>query len=71
MIEHTFQYDDIIRVTADAPKEARPGEIGWIVGIYDDRSRFPLEEFEEGTVYLIEFEDGQDALVHERHLKNS
>ena len=63
-----FDYDDVVRVIADAPSQCRPGEKGWIVGVYEERTGAFLEKFPIGTVYTIEFEDGSSAEVHEKYL---
>jgi hypothetical protein len=65
-----FAYDDIVKVGADAPKEVRPGEKAWIVGIFQERPGTYFRQFPEGVVYTIEFEDGASVEVHEMHLES-
>ena len=64
-----FTYDDIVRVKADAPAELRPGERAWVVGIAADEERHRrgshFDQFPVGTVYLVEFEDGDALDIHQ------
>jgi hypothetical protein len=64
-----FNYDDIVRIKAGRMGSGRGR--AWIVAIIDDRQRFPLREFPPGTVYSIEFEDGDAIDVHEDDLEAS
>ena len=63
-----FDYDDVVKVVKDAPESLRPDQKAWIVGIFVDRSGKYFEQFPEGTVYSIEYEDGSSTEVHEAHL---
>ncbi|MGJ7903513.1 hypothetical protein [Lysobacter sp. 1R34A] len=65
-----FTYDDIVRVAEAADGPLRPGSIGWVVGVFEDRppgahfSRFP-----PGVVYTVEYEDGAANEIHESWLE--
>jgi hypothetical protein len=63
-----FDYDDIVKVVEDAPESLRPGQKAWIVGVFVDRPGKYFEQFPEGTVYSIEYEDGSCVEVHEAYL---
>lgn len=62
-----FTYDDIVRVNSNAPREMRPGQRAWVIGITtaDERSGDHFDQFPPGTVYLVEFEDGDARDLHE------
>lgn len=65
-----FTYDDIVRIAEAADESLRPGSIGWVVGIFEERptgehfSRFP-----PGVVYTVEYEDGAANEIHESWLE--
>jgi len=64
-------YDDLARVKVDAPAHLRPGQRCSVIAVIPDaeRRRFPsLELLPSGTVYFVEFEDGDALDVHERYL---
>jgi len=65
-----FSYNDIVTAKPDAPKELRPGERAWVVGIIEQEGRKDdfLKEFPEGIVYTIEFEDGLSVEAKESDL---
>jgi hypothetical protein len=68
-----FTYDDIVRVSANAPELARPGERAWVIGITEEEERVRFrgshfDAFPPGTVYLVEFEGGDAVDIHESHL---
>lgn len=65
-----FDYDDIVRVRADAPEQPYRGQRAWVVGIAPEhrRARTFLEQYPTGVVYTIEFEDGSSAELHESSL---
>lgn len=64
-----FTYDDIVRVSNSAGKYLRPGSKAWVIGVFLDRpaGRY-FENFPDGVIYTIEYEDGQAADVHESQL---
>jgi hypothetical protein len=65
-----FNYDDIVRVKANARAELRPGERAWIVSVFEQRPKGSyFDRFPEGVVYSIEFEDGSSTEVHEDELE--
>jgi len=65
-----YTWNDIVTAKAGAPKEARPGDRAWIVGMspQEERKGEYLRNFPYGVVYTIEFEDGSDAQVKEDDL---
>lgn len=65
-----FNYDDVVRVRSNAPPELRPGEIAWVVGVFDPRPEGSyFEKFPAGVVYSVEFEDGVSIEIHENDLE--
>lgn len=66
----TFDYDDILKVSDEAPAEHRRGATAWVVGVTppEQRRGAHFDQFPLGTVYLVEFEDGQALDIHESHL---
>jgi hypothetical protein len=64
-----FTYDDIVEVVEGAPDALRPGSRAWVTGVIEDRSELALLRLAEGTLYNIEFEDGEEAVVHESVLR--
>lgn len=67
-----FTYNDILRVAPDAPAEMHPGQKAWVIGItkQEERRGSHFEKFPAGTVYLVEFEDGAAADIHESMLQS-
>ncbi len=63
-----FTYSDIVKARPIADKKLRPGTRAWVVGVLEDRTHFPLEQFTPGVVYTVEFEDGEAVNVHEDDL---
>jgi hypothetical protein len=63
-----FTYDNILKVRDTAKAAERRGEKAWVVGVIDDRARYPLEKFPPGVVYTVEFEDGEAIDIHEDDL---
>jgi hypothetical protein len=63
-----FTYDDVVKVREDAPKELRPGNTAWVVGVFETRPGKYFDIFPEGVVYTIEFEDGNAIEIHESNL---
>jgi len=66
-----FNYDDIVRVRSDAQQKFRPGERAWIVGVIaqDKRIGSHYEQFPPGTIYTIEFEDGDSIDIQEEAIE--
>jgi hypothetical protein len=58
-------YDDIVRIRSTSALIERRGEKAWIVGITEDRTRFPRNQFPPGVIYTVEFEGGDSVDVHE------
>lgn len=65
-----FTWGDIVRISDNAPAIMRPGSPAEIVGISEQHQRHGsyLRQFPSGVVYTVEFEDGNDAGVHESYL---
>lgn len=65
-----FAWGDSVLVAEDAAVIARPGSPAEIVGISEKQERHGsyLQNFPDGVVYSVEFEDGGDAEVHEDHI---
>ena len=65
-----FDYDNIVTAIKGSDPKLRPGEKGWVCGIYEIKTC--SDEFKnkycDGNVYLIEFEDGDAVKVHESQL---
>jgi hypothetical protein len=51
-----FTWGDLVTVIPTAPTRMRPGEVGDVVGITEQKTE---------TIYTIEFGDGRDAEVPE------
>ena len=68
-----FNYDDEVRVIPSAPDSLRPGHKAWVIGITTQEMRLGthFEQFPAGTVYLVEFEDGEATDIHESMLTSS
>lgn len=66
-----FTYADTVLVKPGAPAELRPGQLVSIVGITTDDERIGthFEQFSAGTVYLVEFGDGDALDIHESMLE--
>lgn len=65
-----FNYDDVVRVKDGADEALRPGKTAWVIGVFSDRPPGKhFQEFPPGTVYSIEFEDGDAIDVHEDNLE--
>jgi len=60
-----FTFGDLVETTADAPPIARPGSVASVCGMTTD----PRRNFPAGTIYLIEFPDGEAVEVHESFLR--
>ena len=65
-----FDYDNVVRVVNYADQRYRPGAIAWVVGVFAKKpvgSYF--DNFPEGVVYSIEFEDGEYVDIPEMFLE--
>lgn len=60
-------YGDSVAVATTAPEQLRPGATGAICGVtlQAERRGAHLDQFPEGTIYLVEFEDGEAMDIHE------
>lgn len=60
-------YGDSVAVATTAPEQLRPGAKGSICGVIlpADRRGAHVDQFPEGTIYLVEFEDGEAIEIHE------
>jgi hypothetical protein len=65
--------DDAVYVKAGSPTGMRPGEKGRVVGIVPDELRMGphVAKKQRGTVYLVEFADGELLDVHENVLERT
>jgi hypothetical protein len=63
-----FNYDNIVKVREGAPPESRPGRTAWVVGVFENRLGSAFDAFPEGTIYIVEFEDGTAIDIHESDL---
>ncbi len=66
-----FTYNDIVKASDDARSELRPGEIAWVVGVFDTHPGKYFDKFPKGVVYTIEFEDGTSVEAHESELQKT
>jgi hypothetical protein len=67
-----FNYDEIIRIKKAAPISLRPGQRAWVVGVFlpqDQGGRPYYDQFPAGTVYTVEFENGDAIDIHEDFLE--
>ncbi|GAB3407035.1 hypothetical protein GCM10027318_18410 [Massilia agilis] len=62
-----FTYNDIVRVKGAA--QAPGGQLGWIVGVFEERAGTYFDKFAPGVVYTVEFEDGSATELHENKLE--
>lgn len=64
-----FGFDDVVRVSGGVPAK-RIGAKAWIVGITQADERFGsyYDRFPPGTIYTVEFEDGDSLDVVEMDL---
>jgi hypothetical protein len=67
-----FTYDDIVRVKEEAPSSLRPGQKAWVILVVPAKDRIGayFDQFPAGTVYSIEYEDGEAAEIHENFLES-
>lgn len=62
LLEHVFDYGDIVMIKQDAPLRYKPGSIGNICGIRIINNIETAKQFNQmmnSELYLIEFADGQ------------
>jgi hypothetical protein len=52
-------YRDVVRVRSNAPAEYRPGSTGSVIGITRNYKKLKYKNFPPGTVYLVEFDNGE------------
>ena len=66
-----FTWGDTVIVTSDAPAHMRPGSLASVVGVTSPQERrgSHFEQFPAGTIYLVEFGDGEALDIHENMLK--
>jgi hypothetical protein len=64
-----FDYDDIVTAIETAPASTRPGSKAWVVGVLENPRGELLNDFPEGVVYVVEFEDGNSTEINESHLE--
>lgn len=59
-------YGDAVIVKADAAECFRPGAKASVIGITpsEERRGAHFDQFPDGVVYLVEFEDGEALDVH-------
>lgn len=62
-----FTYDDTVKVKAHAPLDMRPGETASVIGITHEENKRGrhFDQIPAGTVYLVEFEEGDAIDIHE------
>jgi hypothetical protein len=67
-----FAYGEIVRVKDDAPHPLRSGQKAWIILVMlpHDRTGAYFDQFAAGTIYSVEYEDGEAADVHENFLES-
>lgn len=64
-----FTYDDIVKINETCSTSQRRGERAWVIGVLEDRKRFPFVQFPPGVVYTVEFENGDAIDIHENDLE--
>jgi len=68
-----FTYDDFVAVRCDAPVTFRPGQRASVIAIFGSedpiRKTGHFSQFPAGTVYSVEFEDGEALEIHEAMLE--
>lgn len=66
-----FTHAGTVLVKSGAPAEMRPGQMASVIGITIDGERVGSHfgRFPAGTVYLVEFEDGDALDIHESMLE--
>jgi hypothetical protein len=64
-----FTYDDVLVIRKTSSVLEHRGKKAWIVGITEDRERFPRRQFPPGVIYTVEFEGGAAIDIHEDDLE--
>jgi hypothetical protein len=64
-----FTYDDVLLIRKTSPILEHRGKKAWVVGITEDRERFPRRQFAPGVIYTVEFEGGEAIDIHEDDLE--
>lgn len=65
-----FTYDDIVKVVGTASSELRPCAKAWVIQVTEEPRRGSyFDQFPPGTVYLVEYEDGEAVSIHESQLE--
>ena len=66
-----FGFDDTVRIKATAPSPLRAGALASVIMVFPENERESeyLKSFQPGTVYSVEYEDGESADVHESDLE--
>jgi hypothetical protein len=65
-----FSYDDTVRIVRCADEKYKPGAVVSIIGIFKEKpSGSYFEEFPPGTIYTIEYENGEAIDIHESLLE--
>lgn len=65
---HKFDYDDIVRVESKLENHPRQGQKAWVVGVFEKSLGPYFDKFPQGTVYTIEYDDGESIEVAEDNL---
>lgn len=69
-----FTYNDLVRVSKNAPKEYRPGQLGAVCGVNSVSTPARAEELfcqVGSTVYIIEYGDGSSNEIAEQFLESA
>jgi hypothetical protein len=64
-----FDYNDMVRVQKASTDLSRLGALAWIVGVFVERKGPYFDQFPEGPVYTIEYQDGASHEAPERDLE--
>ena len=64
-----FTYNDIVRISDQAPDSFRRGAKAWVIAVIIDRKRIPVAWLPPGTIYTVEYEDGTVVEAHESYLE--
>jgi len=60
----TFDWGELVVVSADAPSEYRPGSKAWVVGMSANNESLGRGRLASlSSVYMVEFEDGSSLEV--------
>lgn len=70
-MQSKFTYGDIVKIKLTSLKRSREGAQAWIVGVFDTEEMKGgyFDQFDQGIVYTIEFEDGSSIEIHEKELE--